>query len=149
MLFQHLDSKEYGKIMTRLHREGMVYRTPDAKYLAVSELTASRADGRNSVLCFWAFIKIRDKAHDFCMGEPPTIITVASGTTDYDVIPLSKETIPLINEQGDEIPERSVRYLVTDDWFLVWSVGSRMTICSISMRTAKLKLMNCEVKYVY
>ena len=125
LLFQHLDSKEYGKIMTRLHREGMVYRTPDAKYLAVSELTANRADRRNSVLSFWAFIKIRDKAQDFCMGETPTIITVASRTIDYDIVPLSKETIPLITEQGDEIPERSVRYLVTDDLQLVSGVERR------------------------
>ena len=31
LLFQHLEAKDYGKIMTRLHREGMIYRTPDAK----------------------------------------------------------------------------------------------------------------------
>lgn len=126
LLFQHLDSKDYGKIMTRLHREGMIYRTPDAKYIAPSELTAMRADRRNSVLCFWAFIQIRDKAQDFCVGEPPAIISVASKSTDYDVIPLSKENISLINEMGDEIPERSVRYLVTDDLKLVSGVERRM-----------------------
>lgn len=126
LLFQHLDSKDYGKIMTRLHREGMIYRTPDAKYLAPSELTAKRTDRRNSVLCFWAFIQIRDKAQDFCKGEPPTVITVASKSTDYDVIPLSKENIPLINKLGDEIPERSVRYLVTDDLKLITGVERRM-----------------------
>lgn len=59
------------------------------------------------------------------MGETPTIITVASRTIDYDIVPLSKETIPMINEQGDEIPERSVRYLVTDDLQLVSGVERR------------------------
>ena len=125
LLFQHLEAKDYGKIMTRLHREGMIYRTPDAKYLAPSELTAMRTDRRNSVLCFWAFIQIRDKAQDFCMGEPPTIITVASRSTDYDLIPLSRENITLINEQAEDIPERSVRYLITDDLKLISGVERR------------------------
>ena len=56
------------------------------------------------------------------MGEPPTIITVASKSTDYDLIPLSRENIALINEQVEDMPERSVRYLITDDLKLISGV---------------------------
>ena len=59
------------------------------------------------------------------MGEPPTIITVASRYTDYDLIPLSRENIALINEQVEDMPERSVRYLITDDLKLISGVERR------------------------
>ncbi len=125
-LFQHLSTKDYGRIMTRLHREGMFYRSPDAKYIAASALTAAKADCRSSVLCFWAFIEIRDKAQDFCAGDAPAIVTVASKTKDYDLIPLTEESVKLINDMADDIPAQTVRYLVTDDLNLVADLERRI-----------------------
>ena len=51
-LFSHLEDSEYGKILGRLHREGMAYRVPDSAYLASSQFTANRVDKSVSVMCF-------------------------------------------------------------------------------------------------
>ena len=85
-LFSHLSDSQYGKILTLLSREGLAYRSPDSIYLASSKFTASRIDKENSVMCFWAFILIKDKAQDFCAGEAPAILTVASRSKNYDLI---------------------------------------------------------------
>ena len=65
-LFSHLDTKKYGKIMTLLHREGMVYTTPDAKYLASNRMSAAKVDISSSVSClFGALISIKDSIQEF------------------------------------------------------------------------------------
>ena len=126
ILFKHLSPKNYGRIMTRMHREGLLYYTPDGKYIACNETQARRADRKNSVLCFWAFIKIRDMMQDFCAGEEPALATVASFERDYDLIPITENNLNLINEAVDEIPEHSVRYLITDDLQRITGVDRRM-----------------------
>ena len=88
-LFSHLDTKKYGKIMTLLHREGMVYTTPDAKYLASNRMSAAKVDISSSVSCFWALISIKDSIQDFCAGEMPALLTVSATGFDYDLIPVS------------------------------------------------------------
>ena len=114
-LFSYLNDKDYGRIMTRIHREGLAYRTADAKYLAASEFTFEKTDIESSVRCFWAFIQIKDKIHDFCASSPPAIITIASKAKDYDLIPLDAKTIEIVNGAMYDINEHVVRFLVTDD----------------------------------
>jgi len=125
-LFSHLDDKEYGKIMARLHREGLVYRTPDAKHLTTSRYSLEKVDVPSSVRCFWAFIKIKNKVQDFCSGSAPAIITVASNSTDYDLIPVSSNNATQINESCEEIPEATVRFLVTENLELLRGIERRI-----------------------
>jgi len=124
-LFTFLSDKDYGRIMTRLQREGLVYRTSDAKYLAVSEFTYAKADVESSVRCFWAFIQVKDKMQDFCAACPPAIVTIASKAKDYDLIPLDAKTIELVNESLEDTDERGVRFLVTDDLMNIAKIERR------------------------
>ena len=126
ILFSHLSPKNYGKIITLMHREGLVYFTPDGKYIASNETQARRSDRKSCVLCFWAFIKIRDMMQDFCAGEEPALVTVASYERDYDLIPITEDNLKLINDSIDEIPEHSVRYLITDDLQKIVGIDRRM-----------------------
>ena len=126
ILFKHLPPKNYGKIMTRLHREGLLYYTPDGKYIASNSIQAKNSDCRSGVLGFWAFIKIRDKMQDFCAGESPAIATVASFDTDYDLIPITEDNLVRINEMADDVPDHTVRYLITDDLQKIVGVDRRM-----------------------
>lgn len=125
-LFKHLPAAKYGRIMTSLYRQGLAYYTPDGKYIATNEFQAARADRKSSVLCFWAFIHIRNQVQDFCAGMAPALVTVAASTTDYDLIPLTDDNIALINEMGEEIPEHTVRYLITDDLHRIVKVNRRI-----------------------
>lgn len=51
-LFSHLTPKTYGKIINRLHMEGMLFTTQDAKYLASNRLSTDKIDIESSVSCF-------------------------------------------------------------------------------------------------
>ena len=79
-LFSFLSDSEYGRIMTRLAREGQFYRTPDARYLTFSRLRFEKLNVSSSVDCFWAFLELKDRVQDFCAGEPPAIITMSAQT---------------------------------------------------------------------
>lgn len=124
-LFSYLGNS-YGRIMARLHREGTVFRSGDTKYLAASEFTLKRTDVASSVMCFWAFMQIKDKVQDFCTGTPPAILTVAAKHRDYDLIPVTEQTISQINETIEEIPEKTVRFLVTRDLLLIGKIDRRI-----------------------
>ena len=124
-LFSHLNDKDYGRIMARIHREGLAYRNADAKYLAVSEFTLEKTDIESSVRCFWAFIQIKDKIHDFCASSPPAIITISSKSKDYDLIPLDAKTIEIVNGAMYDIGEQVVRFLVTDDLMNITRIDRR------------------------
>ena len=126
ILFKHLPPSNYGRIMAKMHREGLVYYTPDGKYLACNEVQAKNSDIKSGVLGVWAFIKIRDKMQDFCAGESPAIATVASFETDYDLIPLTGDNVEHINAMADEIPQHTVRYLITDDLQKIVGIDRRM-----------------------
>ena len=125
-LFAHLSDKEYGKILTRLNLEGLAYRSPDSIYLASSEFTFSRVDIPKTVMCFWAFILIKDKVHDFCTGGTPALVTVAAKNKDYDLIPLTGKNTKQVNEASEEIPSGVIRYLVTRDLLNITNVDRRM-----------------------
>ena len=124
-LFSHLSDAQYGKIMNRLRIEGIVYRSPDSKYLACNQYTFQRADKESCVNCFWAFMCVKDKVQDFCAGEPPALLTIAAKDHDYDLIPVNGKNIAFINTAADEVPERTVRYLVTNDLRKVKGINRR------------------------
>ena len=58
---------------------------------------------------------VKDKVQDFCAGEPPALLTIAAKDHDYDLIPVNGKNIAFINSAADDVPERTVRYLVTND----------------------------------
>ena len=124
-LFSYMGN-DYGRVMARLHREGLAVRSSDSRYLTCSEFVLDRTVIASSVMCFWAFIKIKDKVQDFCAGDPPAIVTVAAKNKDYDLIPIKPNNINLINSTIDDIPERSVRFLVTRDLQLVANIDRRV-----------------------
>lgn len=125
-LFSHLNDSEYGKIMTRMRREGLFYRTPGAKYLSSTRILLDKVDISSSVACFWAFLTLKDRVDDFCAGEMPAIMTMASKATDYDLIPVSERSIQLINDGAEYLPEKTVRFLVTRDLNLLTDIDRRI-----------------------
>jgi len=125
-LFSHLSDSEYGKIMTRLYREGFFYRTPEAKYLTSTRVLLDKVNIQSSVACFWAFLELKDRICDFCIGETPAIITLAAKSTDYDLIPVTARNTQLINNSAEELPEKTVRFLVTRDLNLLTGIERRM-----------------------
>lgn len=125
-LFSYLSDGEYGKIMTLLAREGQFYRTPDARYLAASRRQLDKLDIGGSVDCFWAFLELKDRVHDFCAGESPAIITMLAKTTDYDLIPISGKNAKQVNDNVVELPERTVRFLVTRDLEFLTEIDRRI-----------------------
>ena len=72
-LFSHLGDKQYSKIMSRLHQEGMLYTLPDAEHLASNRLSVNKVNWDDSVASFWALISIKDSIQDFCAGDPDGI----------------------------------------------------------------------------
>lgn len=114
-LFSHLADSSYGRILSRLRMEGLGYRTPDAKYIASSKFALEKTDTRNSIACFEAFILVRDKIQDFCSGAYPATISITAEDYDYDIIPVSSTRADAINESALNLPDRTVRYLVTTD----------------------------------
>ena len=56
----------------------------------------------------------------------PTIFTVAAKSKDYDLIPLNGKNAQQVNEAGEEIPSRTIRYLITKDLQLITSIDRRM-----------------------
>jgi len=113
-LFEHLSDMAYGKILSRLRTEGLIYLSPDSKYLASSQYTFKRTDKESSVNCFWAFMCVKDKVQDFCAGESPAILAIASKDQDFDLIPVTGSNAELINLAADNLSDRTIRYLVTN-----------------------------------
>ena len=114
-LFSFLSDQRYGAMISVLHREGTAKRSPDAKYIASSRMSLTRTDIKTSVMCFWAFIAGKDKVLDFCAGEAPTMVTISGQKGDYDIIPVTPKNIEQVNLASYELPESTVRLLVTDD----------------------------------
>lgn len=114
-LFSYMSDDDYGKIQTRLYREGLVYRAPDAKYMATSRYSIERFNIERSVMCFWAFIRIKEKVLDFCAGEDPTMVAVSTRGGDYDLIPVDGKNTDAINAHCDDYPDETVRLFVTKD----------------------------------
>ena len=115
MLFSHLSDAKYGKIMARLHQEGLVFHDPRGKYLSTSRYALNKAKIQDSVRTFWAFIKMKDKAKNFCSGEPPALISFSTGKTDCDMIPVNAENIGEVVSNTADMPENVRRLLIVTD----------------------------------
>lgn len=125
-LFSHLGDKQYSKIMSRLHQEGMLYTLPDAEHLASNRLSVSKINWDDSVGSFWALIYIKDSIQDFCAGEMPAILTVSAGEFDCDIIPVNDKTLTLINDACFELPSNVRRFLVVREFDAVVGIERRL-----------------------
>lgn len=125
LLFDHLSNRSYGQILARLRREGLAYFSPDGQFLATSRYSLDHGKTLESVMAFWAFIKMRDNVLDFCASEPPAILSFSSAAKDYDLIPGSRQNIPSINAARTMIPEATVRLIVIDNLDLLDEVEPR------------------------
>ncbi len=114
LLFNHMSNRAYGQALSLLRREGLAYFSPDGQYLATSRYSLDHKKTIESVMTFWAFIKMRDKVQEFCASEPPAILSFSSAAKDYDLIPGSRNNIPSINAARASIPEATVRLIVVD-----------------------------------
>lgn len=127
LLFDHMSNRSYGQILARLRREGLAYFSPDGQFLATSRYSLDHGKTIESVMAFWAFIKMRDNVLDFCASEPPAILSFSSAAKDYDLIPGSRQNIPSINAARAIIPEATVRLLVIDNLDLLDEVEPRIS----------------------
>ena len=111
-LFSHLSDGQYGRIMAQMQREGLAYRTPDGRFLSTSRYSLQIAEKRDSVMCFWALIRVKNFLLDFCAGvsllreeEPPTKdlvrIFVAEAMNEVSDIPTRKENDYIIVVEKD------------------------------------------------
>lgn len=125
LLFDHLSNRSYGQILARLRREGLAYFSPDGQFLATNRYSLDHGKTLESVMAFWAFIKMRDNVLDFCASEPPAILSFSSAAKDYDLIPGSRQNIPAINAARTMIPAATVRLIVTNNLDLLDEVEPR------------------------
>lgn len=126
LLFDHLSNRSYGQILARLRREGLAYFSPDGQFLATSRYSLDHGKALESVMVFWAFIKMRDNVLDFCASDPPAILSFSSAAKDYDLIPGSKQNIPAINAARAVVAEATVRLIVVDDLSTLDEVEPRL-----------------------
>ena len=63
--------------------------------------------------------------NDFCAGSAPALISLSSKAKEYDLIPLSEETIEEINEAIDDLDLSTVRVFVTTNLKLVRNIYRR------------------------
>ena len=115
LLFRHMDNCSYGQILARLRREGLVYFSPDGQFLATSRYSLDHGKTQESIMAFWAFIRMRDHVLDFCASEPPAILSFSSADKDYDLLSGSRRNIPSINASRALVPDASIRLIVVDD----------------------------------
>ena len=125
LLFDHMSNRSYGQILDRLRREGLAYFSPDGQFLATNRYSLDHGKTLESVMAFWAFIKMRDNVLDFCASEPPAILSFSSAAKDYDLIPGSRQNIPAINAARTMIPAATVRLIVTNNLDLLDEVEPR------------------------
>ena len=126
LLFNQLSNRSYGQILARLRREGLAYFSPDGQFLATSRYSLDHGKTLESVMVFWAFIKMRDNVLDFCASDPPAILSFSSAAKDYDLIPGSKQNIPAINAARTVVAEATVRLIVVDDLSTLDEVEPRL-----------------------
>ena len=124
--FSYLDHSEYGKILARLNREGLVYWPRDAKHIAANQMIMDRCNIEDSVLCFEGFIKLKDDIAEFCAGQAPAIATLIMQKNTVDLIPVNPGNVELINDKIDDIPKETYRFLVTRDQQLCVGIHRRL-----------------------
>ena len=125
LLFGHLTDNDYGKIMSVLKREGLVFFSADGSYISTSRYSMAHKNLRDSVTTFWVFVHLRDRVSEFCASDPPTILTFSAAGKEYDLIPGSPEIIPAINLQTESIPEDTIRLIAATDMEAVRDVEAR------------------------
>lgn len=125
LLFDHMSNRSYGQVVAKLRREGLAYFSPDGQFLATSRYSLDHGKTLESVMVFWAFIKMRDNVLDFCASDPPAILSFSSASKDYDLIPGSRQNIPSINASRTIVSEGTVRLIVIDNLDLLDEVESR------------------------
>ena len=89
LLFSHLTDYRYGKIMARLHQEGMIYYESGGRYLCSRGYTLDPTRMQGSIRAFWVLIKLKDKAKGIFAGDPPALLSFSTGNTDYDMVPVN------------------------------------------------------------
>ncbi len=124
-LFSHLSDEAYGKILSRLSKEGQIFWAKDGIRLAASRLTMERTSYESSAMCFWVFVKLKRDVVDFCAGDPPAIVTISTKSSVIDIIPVSSGTIDEIDWGMEAIPDQTKRFLVTKDLQLLAGVARR------------------------
>ena len=84
-------------------------------FLATSRYSLDHGKTQESIMAFWAFIRMRDHVLDFCASEPPAILSFSSADKDYDLLSGSRRNIPSINASRTLVPDASIRLIVVDD----------------------------------
>lgn len=123
-LFSHLPEGQYGRIMAQMQREGLAYRTPDGRYLSTSRYSLHKAEKKDSIMCFWALIRVKNFLLDFCTGVSPAIMSFTSKSTDYDLIPATARTKEILKNE-DLPPKELVRIFVAEAMSEVSDIPTR------------------------
>ncbi len=111
-LFSRLSDMEFGKILSRLAGDGLIFRTPDGADLAADPRTPPKREGDGRVRCFWAFLAMRGSVRDFCAGDAPALVSVLTRRGDCDLIPVSAAREAEIDLALNALPEETARLLV-------------------------------------
>lgn len=114
-LFDYMSDADFGRVMSVLRREGLVYFTPDGRCISSSRYSMNHGNSQDSILAFWAFIHYRRRIQEFCPSDPPSIISFSSSGKDYDLIPCRPQSVPEINKQADCLASKTIRLLVVED----------------------------------
>lgn len=98
-----------------------------ANSIATSRYSLDHGKTLESVMVFWAFIKMRDNVLDFWRKRPSGyFIVLFLQAKDYDLIPGSKQNIPAINAARTVVAEATVRLIVVDDLSTLDEVEPRL-----------------------
>lgn len=115
IFFRRLRTGNYGKVVSRLKREGLIRFSENGRYVIGSGFAPENDRKRDSVLVFWSFIHLWERIEDFCGADPPSIVSFLSAGKDFDLLPGTPRNIPAINQQADTILESTVRFIATGD----------------------------------
>ena len=121
----YLSDAEYGRIITRLYREGQIFWARNGELLSASRMAMENTRIENSVACFWAFISYKNLIHDFCPADAPAVATLSIKGRTAELIPVSEDNMDTINESMEHIPKETLRFLVTTDLKRVIGVNRR------------------------
>ncbi len=126
-LFDFMSNRAYGEVLARIRMEGLAHFSKDGQFIATNRYSLDRGKTKDSVLAFWAFIKMRDYVKEFCASEPPAILSFNSDAKEYDLLPGSKQNIPAINADKGNVADNTVRLIVTDTMDILDEIEPRDT----------------------
>ena len=125
LLFNYMSNRAYGEVLSRIRLEGLAYFSKDGQFIATNRYSLDRGKTRESVMAFWAFIRMRDYVKEFCASEAPAILSFNSDAKEYDLIPGSRQNIPSINAGRCSISDNTVRLIVTDTMDILEDIEPR------------------------